>query len=141
MAVPQVAINYLAVLITAVISFIIGGLWYSPILFRNAWMKSGGFSHKNINEAKKKGMGKLYFITFIGSLLMAFVLAHFVRYVNAVKFFEGMELGFWVWLGFALPLLIGGVLWENKSVKFYLINIGYQLVSLELMAGILAVWR
>ena len=141
MALPNVDVNYLAVLVSAIVSFIIGGLWYSPLLFGNAWMKSGGFSEKNIEKAKKKGMGKLYFITFIASLLMAFVLSHFVQYLTAQTFSEGMQAGFWIWLGFIVPVLLGGVLWEGKSLKFYLINIAYWLVNLIIIGGLLAVWR
>ena len=140
MAVPDVTINYLTVLISAVISFIIGGLWYSPILFGNAWMKFGGFNQKDIEAAKKKGMGKLYLTGFIGTLLMAFVLAHFVQYLSASTFIEGMQAGFWIWIGFIVPILIGSVLWESKPIKFYLINVLYHLVSLLIMAGILASW-
>ena len=141
MAVPDITINYLVVLISAVISFIIGGLWYSPILFGNAWMKSGGFNQKDIEAAKKKGMGKLYLTGFIGTLLMAFVLAHFVQYLSAGTFIEGMQAGFWIWIGFIVPILIGSVLWESKPIKFYLINVLYHLVSLLIMAGILASWQ
>ena len=55
MALPSVTVNYVAVVGAAVVSFIIGMLWYSPLLFGNAWMKAGGFSKKDINKAKKKG--------------------------------------------------------------------------------------
>lgn len=141
MAIPNVVINYWAVLVSAIVAYFIGAFWYSPALFGNAWMKSGGMSQKDINKAKKKGMGKLYFIGFIGTLVMAFVLAHFVQYVGAESFNDAMMLAFWIWLGFFVPVMIGSVLWENKSVKFYLINVVYQLVSLEVMAVILAVWN
>ncbi len=140
MAIPDVAINYLAVLTSAIVSFVIGGLWYSPILFGNAWMKAGGMNMKDMQKAKQKGMGKLYFTGFLGTLLMAYVLAHFVQYAGANGFSDGMQAGFWTWLGFAVPLLIGSVLWEGKTVKFYFINIAYQLVSLVVMGGILASW-
>ncbi len=139
MAIPNVDINYLAVLVSAIVSIIIGSLWYSPLLFGNAWMKAGGISMKEMEKAKKKGMGRLYFAAFIGSLVMAFVLGIFIKLVGIGSFLEGMQIGFWLWLGFIVPVLLGSVLWEGRSVKYYLINVSYQLVNLALMGGILAV--
>ena len=141
MAVPNIDVNYLAVLISAVISMIIGSLWYSPLLFGNAWVKAGRISKKAIEKAKARRMGKYYIIAFIGSLLMAFILAHFVQYVAANNFTEGMQTGFWLWSGFIVPVLLGSVLWENKHVKYYLINVTYWIVNLVIMGGILAVWQ
>ena len=120
---------------------IIGFLWYSPALFGNAWMKAGNMNMKDMDKAKKKGMGKLYFLAFIGALLMAFVLAYFVRYLTVYTFFEGMEVGEYIWLGFIVPVLLGSILWEGKSVKYYLINVLYWLVNLAVMGGILAIWQ
>lgn len=140
MAVPNVEINYLAVLISGIVSMIIGSLWYGP-LFGKAWMKAGGFSKGDMAKAKKKGMGKLYFAAFIGALVVAFVLAHFVRYLTASSFVEGAQAGFWLWLGFIAPVLLGSVLWECKPIKYYLINVFYWLIDLIILGGILAVWR
>ena len=140
MAVPNVYINFWAVLVSAITAFIIGGLWYSPILFGNAWMKTGGMNAKDMEKAKNRGVGKLYFVSFLGGLLMAYILAHFVQYLSSSNFLEGMVAGCWLWLGFIVPVLLGSVLWEGKPLKFYLINVGYYLVSLTVMGGILAAW-
>ena len=45
-------INYLAFLVSAVIFFIIGGLWYSPLMFANPWIKAMGFSDEKLKEIK-----------------------------------------------------------------------------------------
>lgn len=141
MGLPSVAVNYVVVVVAAVVSFIIGMLWYSPLLFGNAWMKAGGFSKKDINKAKKKGMGKMILASFVGSLVMAWVLAYFVVYATASNFVQGMQVGFWLWLGFIATVLLGSVLWEGRVVKYYLINVAYWLVNVAVMGGILAVWR
>ena len=94
-----------------------------------------------MEKAKKKGMVKSYIIAFIGSLVMSYVLAHFVGYANAASFAEGMQTGFWAWLGFAAPLLLGSALWEGRPWKIYLINICYWLIVLLIAGGILAVWQ
>ena len=140
MVVPQVSINYLAVLVASIAGMVVGAFWYSPLLFGKVWMRESGISSRQINEAKKRGMGKSYFAAFVGILVMSFVLAHFVRYAGATTWTEGLEAGCWLWLGFIAPVLLGSVLWEGKSVKLYLINALQYLVVLLMMGAILASW-
>ena len=140
MTVPNVDVNYLAVFVSAIVSMILGSLWYSPLLFGNAWMKLSG-AKKDMNKAKAKGMIGSYLAMFIGVLLTAFILAHFVQYVTASSFFEGMQAGVWLWLGFIAPVLLGSMLWEGKPFRYYLINVIYHLINLAVMGGILAVWQ
>ncbi|MBI2649708.1 DUF1761 domain-containing protein [Candidatus Woesearchaeota archaeon] len=135
----QIDVNYLAVLAAAIASMIVGFIWYGP-LFGKMWMKMMGFDKKKMDEAKKKGMGKTYALAFLTSLIMSYVLAHFVGYVQAATAMDGVVLGFWVWIGFLATTQIGSVLWEGKPVKLYLINTLHYLVALAVMAAILAVW-
>ena len=113
---------------------------YNPKIFGNTWMKLSGLSKDKMNANKARGMGKSYIIAFIGSLITACILAHFVIYVGATTFFAGMETGFWIWLGFVATTFLGMILWEGKSFKLYALNVGYHLVNLLLMGGIIAVW-
>ncbi len=137
---PEVMINYLAVLISAIATMVIGALWYSPILFGKIWIELSGVTQKKIEEAKKKGMSKSYLFTFIGSLITAYVLAHFVDYLEATTASGGAQLAFWLWLGFIAPVNLGMVLWEGKPFKLFLLNTLHHLVSLIVIAIILSVW-
>ena len=67
--------NYLAILVAAVAGMIVGALWYSPLLFGNVWMKLMGLGRKQLQAAKKKGMGKSYFLSFVALLVMAYVIS------------------------------------------------------------------
>ncbi len=140
MAFPNMDLNYIAVLISGIISMVLGSLWYSPIMFGNSWMKEARVSSKEIEKAKKAGMGKLYFATFIGALITAFVLGIFVKLSTTNDFLGGMQTGFWIWLGIAAPILLGSVLWEGKSINYYLINVFYHLINISVIAGFMTVW-
>lgn len=137
---PTVDINYLAVLVAAIASFVIGMLWYSQSLFGKAWMKLSGVSEKKIKEAHSKGMGKTLSTAFISTLVLSYVLAYFVDLVGATTWLQAVQLAFWAWLGFFATTLLGSVLWEGRPWKLYLINIGHYLVSLIVMSLILALW-
>lgn len=135
---PQVTINYLTVLGAAIASMILGALWYGP-LFGKKWMAFMGWKPEEM-QARKKGAGKSYLMMFIGSLVMAYVLSHFVDYTEAESWQQGMQTGFWSWLGFMVPVMAGSVLWEGKPWGLYFLNASYQLVNLLVMGAILAVW-
>jgi len=141
MAIPDVDVNALAVLVAAVIQFAIGSLWYSNILFGNAWMRYLGIDKKKLNSAQKKSMTGSYILVFVGALVLNFVLAYIVKYMTASTFEQGMVAGLMVWIGFILTSMLGMTLWEGKSYKLYLINVFYYLVSLLITGGLLASWH
>ncbi|MBI4173471.1 MAG: DUF1761 domain-containing protein [Candidatus Aenigmarchaeota archaeon] len=139
MAVPVVEINYVAVLVSAIIGYAVGMVWYT-VLFGKEWAKLMGFDQKKMAEAKKKGMAKQYAIGFVGTLVMSLVLAHVLKYSQASSVTEAAMGGFWMWLGFIATVLLGTVLWEGKPVKLYLINSLHYLAALVVMAEILVLW-
>ena len=135
----QVDLNYLAIFVGAISNMILGFLWYGPI-FGKTWIALMGFTNESMEAAKAKGMGKQYTLMFLGALTMSYVLAHFIDYAGAATIPQGIQAGFWVWLGFIAPVTLGSVLWDNKPWKLWFLNNGYYLISLVIMGGILASW-
>lgn len=138
--IPDVSTNYLAVLVAAIVSMILGMFWFSPAVFGRSWMKLSKINEKDIEKAKQKGMWKSYLIAFIATIVMAYVLAYLIELIGISTIKDGLWAGFFLWIGFVATTMIGMVLWEGKSWKLYFINVGFQLVSLLLMSVILAVW-
>ncbi len=113
------------------------------MLFGKQWMELSGFKQNEKDfEKMKKEAPKMYLISFIGALLMAFVLAHSFLFADTFfggdRFLNGLQAGFWSWLGFVVPVMMGSVLFEGKKVKLFLINVSYQLVSLLVMGAVIA---
>ena len=133
-----VIVNYWAVIASVVASMVIGFVWYGP-LFGKAWMKEVGTTEADMK--KGDGMGMMYGLTALGSLVEAYVLAHFVSYAGATTLALGAVTGFWIWLGFILPVFLGLVLFEGRSMKLFGINVSYHLVNVMIMGMILASWR
>ena len=134
----EVQINFLAVFLAGVASMFVGFLWYGPYLFGNAWMKLMG--HKEMTM-DKSGLGKIYFISFLLSLLTAVVLTHSIAFGSYYMKISGVSAGvqgaFWSWLGFVMPVQATDVLFGGKSWKLSKINTGYQLASLLAMGAVL----
>ncbi len=137
-----VVVNYFAVIAAAVSSMIIGYVWFGP-LFGKLWMELSGITPPSPEQAKG-GMMKSYALMFVGSLVMAYVLAHSLvfasSYMQVTGVSAGLMAGFWSWLGFVAPVTLGGVLWKGEPWKLWFLNNGYYLLILLVMASILAVW-
>lgn len=137
---PQVHINYLAVVVAAVVGFAIGGLWYSPLLFAKQWVKAHGYTEEQVKEMQK-GAGKAYAISIACQLLIALAIAVLVSYLHLYVCVKGLKLGFLIWAGFAFPLGLMATMFTDKRIAVFWIDTGYQLVYLLIMGSIIAVWH
>ena len=136
---PNIHINYLAVLVAAIAAFALGALWYSPILFAKQWMKAHGYSEADAAEMRK-GANRAYLITFLCQLVIALVLAILIEMIGIYRPIGGVKLGALCWLGFAATIGLTSQVFSNKRFAVYAIDVAYQLVYLVLMGWILAMW-
>ncbi|MGD8780947.1 MAG: DUF1761 domain-containing protein [Ignavibacteria bacterium] len=134
----HVDINYIAVLVSALAAFIIGGIWYGP-LFGKAWMAAVGKTEEEIK--KNFNPAKTYGLSFLGHIVVAYVLARLCGYVDADTIGEGLRLAFLLWLGFTAATFFINELFEAKSFKLLIINIGFYLVFVLVASVILVSWR
>lgn len=132
--------NYLAILVGALINMAVGTLWYSPVLFAKPWMKLIGKSSKD-KMAPGSQMGKLYSITFVSALIMSFVLMRFIQYLHVTDALWGIKIGLWVWLGFTAATTISDYLFSSRPLKLYAINTGYYLVVSVLLGALFGIWH
>jgi hypothetical protein len=135
-------INLWSVLVAAVATMVVGFLWYSPLLFARPWMLLMGYDpeDKAKIEEMQKSAGPSYGISFVASLVTAFVLAKIIDVTSVNTIPYGMKVGFAVWLGFVATVQLTEVLFAKKPTKLFLINTGYQLVCYLAMGAILARW-
>jgi hypothetical protein len=134
-------INYPAVVVSAIAYWVLGAIWYSPLLFAHPFIALKGWTPEELAALQAAGAGKEIAIAFAGSLLLAYVLAHFVKFTGAETARAGIETGFWLWLGFVITTNLETVLFEGRPLGLYLISNGYHLVGLLGMGALLAVWR
>ena len=132
----MVHLNYWAILVAAIVNMVIGAIYYSPFVFGGLYAKLTG---RKLTEMKMKGYE--FTVQFVVSLIMVYVLAHFLSYAGAVDWQAGAIGGFWVWLGFIATTSIAGFLWEGKSFKYYLLSNGEFLLMMLVSGAILGMWR
>jgi hypothetical protein len=133
-------VNYLAVLVAAIVNMAIGALWYSPSLFGKRWMELVGIRPEDA-ERRAAGARRAYSWTFVASLVMAYALARILWYAKIGSLGGGAAIGLLVWLGFVATTTGANYLFENRPCRLYKINVGYPLVSLVVMGALLGAWR
>lgn len=132
----ELQLNYLAIVVAALSTFLIGGLWYSPAVFGKAWMKENGFTEESL---KGGNMVKIFGVAFILGLISAINLAMFMGPENDPAL--GAMWGFLAGAGWVATFVGTHYLFERKSFKLFLINAGYSIVALTVMGVILAAWK
>jgi len=130
--------NFWAILVCIVSNMVIGGLWYSPLLFGNIWLKS---INKKASDITREDANKTMMISLIPAILTIVFLAITLSFVHAVTVLDALVIGTLVSLGFIGMNLLNLALFENRSIKLTLISIGYSFVSLNIAAIILTLWK
>ncbi len=135
----MLGINYWAVIVAAVVAFVMGGLWYSPLLFGKAWAKLRGMDTAEAPGIQMRPPEIL--AEFIRGLIVAAVLAGFVVHLGVVTWVSAIYLGLAVWIGFQATSIVGSVIHEHYPWKLYAIHTGDALTKTLVMSVILGVWR
>lgn len=130
-------INWLAVLVAAFSTFLVGGLWYSPILFGKVWMRANGFTEAQVSGFNK---ARAFGGSFILALVMSANLAVFLAAPDTTLVW-GMTAGALAGVGWVAAGLGIVALFENRPWSYILVNGGYHIVSFVLMGAILGGWR
>ena len=158
-------INFLALLVAALSTLVVGFIWYNPKVFGNAWMRESGMTEEKI---KGSNMALIFSMSLVYAFLISFILQFLVvhqfgaygatygvqgveptvleNYMNAYgstfrTFKHGALHGFMSGLLLALPLIGTNALYERRSFKYVLITGGFWIVCFTIMAGIICAWE
>ena len=135
-------INDLMVLMAAVAGFALGAVWYSPPFFGPAWMRANGYTPEKMSEMRKARPPLLSMaITFVSTFIMAVVLAYLMRWIGIVGVKPGVTFGLLIWAGFAGTVALIANVFSDRPFQAFIIESGYQLCSITLMAAIIGGWR
>ncbi len=130
-------INHIAVLVCAVMSLVIGGLWWSPLLFARAWQKENGLTDEQL---AKSSPAKTFGLTFLLAWIMSYNLAFFLG-APGTTWQWGVIAGLLAGVGWVAAMFIVIALFEQRSLKYILINCGYITVYFAVIGFILGTWR
>lgn len=136
-------LNWIAVAVCTVIYFGIGAVWFSPLLFVKSWAAGHGITIPTSPEEKAKmreGMGKFMIITFLACLIGTIAIDYIETAMFAKNWMTGAKVGI---LGGAFVSIGIGLshMHTKKSFATFMIDAGYHVVSLLIVAVVLSVWK
>ncbi|HSR91760.1 MAG TPA: DUF1761 domain-containing protein, partial [Gemmatimonadales bacterium] len=95
--------HYLPIFLAALAAFLIGAVWYSPLLFAKAWVRVHGYTEEALAAMRAKA-SKTYAASFVAFLVMAAVLHIILSHLGVESAHGGVAWGFHLWLGIAVPI-------------------------------------
>jgi len=163
--------NWIVILLTALVPMVMGFIWYHPKVVGTAWMKAAGMTEEKMKGAN---MGAIFGLSFLFSVMLAMALLGMVihqnhmysilmnepgisdpnseigqyiasfmeKYGNNFRTFKhGAMHGFLGGLFFAFPILATNAMFERKGWKYIWINTGYWTITVTIMGGILCAYN
>lgn len=133
----NIHINHLAVFVCALMSLVIGAIWWSPILFAKSWQQENGLTDEQLAKANPlKNFGLAFLLAYIISYNLAFFLG-----TPGTDWKWGVIAGLLAGVGWAVTTFIIIAIFEFRSLKYILINCGYITVYFAVIGFILGAWR
>lgn len=128
----SVSIDWVSVLVAAILNMIVNFFWYSKWLFGRQWA-----ALTKMKEEKVKSYNGAVAWSLITSIIMAFFLAWFERQLGVVTVQDGMFVGFCVWLGFITTSQSAALIWCKEPFSLFMIKTGNRLLAFLVMGGVL----
>jgi hypothetical protein len=158
-------INFLALLVAAASTLVVGFIWYNPKVFGTIWMNESGMTEEKMKGAN---MPMIFGLSVVYAFFIAFILqmltihqfgalgmiggdieaaqpsyrAFMADYGTTFRTFgHGALHGFMTGVFLALPLIATNSLYERRSWKYSLVTGGFWIVCFMLMGGIICAWK
>ncbi len=144
----ELNINWIAVAVAAVVPLVVGFIWYNPKVFGIVWMRASGMTEE---KAKQMNPGKTYGLAIVFAFILAVAvwpqvmlgggpgevhgMAPYLTFKHGA--FHGALLGVLI----VLPVFATNALFEQKSFKYVAVNVGYWVVTLSIMGGVINAWQ
>ena len=131
--------NHLAVIVSAVVHFMLGGLWFG-IVFANAWMQAVG---KTMEELQRTTMpvGVLYTLAFVFALILSYTLNWLLLRSRRQGANEGVKLAIGLWVGIVATTIGPIFMFSGSSLRLFLLDAGFPLVAMILSGAIIGAWQ
>lgn len=137
----NVQVNYLAVLLAAVSSMVVGSIWYAKPVMGKTWQKLVKLDDKKM----KSGAAKALALTFILSLLTAYILAHVAylsnQFFDHTFFQDAVVTSVWLWAGLTAARMVTHDLFEQRPSKLTLMNVVHEFITLVIMGAVIGFFK
>lgn len=134
----QVRLNYLAILVSALVYFAMQAVWFT--VFMKEWLAGIG---KTPDQLHQEGGSVVlaYGIAFVGALVMAGAISWFTQMTGKQTVIRGILVGIVAWIGFVLTTWSAEYAFEEKGLRILAVNTGISLIGMVVMGAIQGAWK
>lgn len=130
------AVNYVAVVVAAIVAVVIGFIWYAPPVFGGRWMAMLGRT-----QAELGNPGPSMALGILAALVNAWVLAVLAKTTHSATVGDGVVLGIIAWLGFMATITLAQGVFEKRPMGLWLLNNAHNVIVQAVMGAIVAAWH
>ena len=134
----NIKLNWIAILVAAIASFLFEALWYS--VFMNEWLLGIGRT-KEWLVASGMNPSIQYAVAIICAVIAAAVLSACIQVSGEQTAIRGIICGAVIWFGFIATNMATEYVFEVRTLQIYAINAGFSLINLILMGAIVGAWK
>ena len=138
-------VNYLAILVAAVVGWVIGAAWYMSLA--KPWVDAHGRTMEDFKAQADAANGTSaawlpYVLAFVAELIMAWVLSGLLAHLGAgqTNVWNGIVSAAFVWLGFVVTTVAVNNMFGMKKAMLTVIDSGHWLVVLVAMGIVLGLF-
>ena len=134
------SLNYLAIVAGVIINQVMGAAWYSGL--GKPWMAEVGFTQEELEAVRGTPRQWVpYIVAILCALVFTSCLAVLTQLTGADSVGDGLALGLLVAIGFVATSYATTYSFEDRSVRLFLINTGYPVISYAIIGVMLAIWQ
>jgi len=131
-------LNYLPILVSAIIYMGVAALWYSPLMFGRAWMEENRVREEDL---KRRGMLPGLGFAVLAAIVLGFGLALLQHMAGVTNWFTGALIGGFAALLISAPAALPVYVFENRSMRLFFLNEGMPVAALIIMGAVIGGWR
>ena len=129
-------INFLAVLIAAVVAWLVSAGWYMSL--GKIYQAAQGKTPEQCKvDMQKPGAFLPFIYAFIGNLVIAWMLAGVLGHLGQVTLKNGVITGAFLWFGFILTTMVVNFCFSGRDKRLLLIDLGNWLIVMVAMGAVI----
>jgi hypothetical protein len=130
-----VGVNYLAIVIAAIIAWISGAVWY--IAFGKTWIAALGMTPEKMEATNTFRFYLPFILLFLTDLVIGWALATLLSHLGTHTARSGLIIAGLCWLGFVFSTMLVNNSFAKRDRRLIIIDGGHWLLVLLLMGTVI----
>ncbi|OGL31256.1 hypothetical protein A3F37_02715 [Candidatus Saccharibacteria bacterium RIFCSPHIGHO2_12_FULL_41_12] len=125
----DISVNYLAVFLAAIVSVVVGAVWYSNTVLGQTWRKLVRLTGEDIEDNTLSANIKAFAMSLLSAFILFNITFLYHQYFNSSWMSASLGTAFWVWLGFIVTSHVTHDTFRKRDFRLTTISLGHHLME------------